>query len=574
MKDKQRRLIDKLKSVDHKPGKAMSGSARMRRRQDRLIGKLHRAHGVRVSLYLRRRSARDDAETPVTPEGRHLTHDEFEAVHGAHPEDMQRVLEFAAAHEMEVLDQDPLKRRVRLKGTPDQIKKAFNVDLLYFERPDGRHHGHEGPVHVPESLEGIVTSVFGLDTRPVARKQSPRPTEPRHRTPTPRRAPARRKSTPLPKLNPHLTPLDVGKAYNFPSHLDGSGQCIGLVQLDGGFDPDELKTYFAQLGVDFDVDKQLTTHGENRYGKGAFKMDAEVTMDIELAASLAPGAKFVVYFAEDNSTDARSFVDTVIDAIHDKKHTPSVVSISWASPEYAWADADGGRSSEAQEMAEQIRDAAEHLRVTVCVSSGDYGSLGSDPSEWPECEDYLQVTFPGSVPHALACGGTTLHAPKGRYARETAWEESTGGISAFFERPGFQKTANVPPVPDDGYRPGFKGAGVPDVAGHAELYKPGYMVLVHGHWAPDPDFLDGMGGGGTSAAAPVWAALVARLSQGLGRRLGFLNPELYALMGTKAFHPITEGKNGDDGRYDAGPGWNAVTGLGTPNGMELLKLLE
>jgi kumamolisin len=148
---------------------------------------------------------------------------------------------------------------------------------------------------------------------------------------------------------------------------------------------------------------------------------------------------------------------------------------------------------------------------------------------------------------------------------ETVWNDGTqggatgGGVSAQFPLPSWQATAGVP-------KHGHKtGRGVPDVAADADP-ETGYQVYVDGQ---------AMVIGGTSAVAPLWAALTCRLAQSLGRPLGLLQPLLYASVTpghtAPGFRDITSGSNG---AYSAGPGWDACTGLGSPEGTALLAALQ
>jgi kumamolisin len=128
-------------------------------------------------------------------------------------------------------------------------------------------------------------------------------------------------------------------------------------------------------------------------------------------------------------------------------------------------------------------------------------------------------------------------------------------VSEFFAVPSFQQSASVPKAPN-----GFVGRGVPDVAGDADP-QTGYSVVVDGQQTVI---------GGTSAVAPLWAALLARINQSLGSSVGYLNPLLYTANVESSLHDITVGNNGG---YSAGPGWDACTGLGSPNGAALLQAL-
>jgi kumamolisin len=175
--------------------------------------------------------------------------------------------------------------------------------------------------------------------------------------------------------------------------------------------------------------------------------------------------------------------------------------------------------------------------------------------------------FPASSPHALACGGTSLHADlsTGVITAETVWNDGAGGgatgggVSRTFPLPGWQATAGVPASPA-----GTAGRGVPDVAGNADPVT-GYRVLVDGQETVI---------GGTSAVAPLMAALAARLAQAVGNHLGLLQTTLYS--GVRPGQPVAAVRDittGSNGAYSAGPGWDACTGLGVPIGAALLSAL-
>jgi hypothetical protein len=179
----------------------------------------------------------------------------------------------------------------------------------------------------------------------------------------------------------------------------------------------------------------------------------------------------------------------------------------------------------------------------VTAAAGDNGS--NDGERGNHCD------YPASSPHVLGCGGTSLHV-NGANISETVWNDGAqggatgGGFSSLFPLPSWQTNAAA-------------SRGVPDVAGVADP-ETGYVVDVDGQQ---------MVIGGTSAVAPLWAALVARLNQALGKRLGFINPTLYALAGV--FRDIV---NGTNGAFSARPGWDACTGLGVPIGNKLLASLK
>jgi kumamolisin len=281
-------------------------------------------------------------------------------------------------------------------------------------------------------------------------------------------------------------------------------------------------------------------------------------LDIEVAGAVAPEARIVVYFAP--NTDA-GFLDAIATAIHDASNHPSVISISWGGPEAAWT------TQAMQAMDQAFQDAAA-LGVTVCCAAGDDGS--SDIRDPQQDDGRLHADFPASSPYALACGGTRLQGSGSTISSEVAWNEGRnggatgGGVSDVFPLPSWQASAHVPPSGNPGRH---TGRGLPDVAGDADPVT-GYVIQV-----------DGQQGiiGGTSAVAPLWAGLVALINQRLGHAVGYLNPILYRLPATAgAFHGITTGNNditGHHGPYPAGPGWDACTGWGSPDGAKLLQAL-
>ncbi len=254
-------------------------------------------------------------------------------------------------------------------------------------------------------------------------------------------------------------------------------------------------------------------------------------LDIEVVGAVAPGVTIVVYFAP--NTD-QGFIDAVSTAVHDTTHKPSVVSVSWGESEDAW-------SAQARTQMEQILTEAAGLGVTVTVASGDNGSTDA------VSDGQQHVDFPASAPHALGCGGTVA-ARIGRDDRVRDGVErppgggaTGGGISRQFTLPSYQANASVPVNVDTQ----AAGRGVPDVCGNADP-QTGYVIRVDGAEQTI---------GGTSAVAPLWAGLTARLNEHLGAPLGFMQPLLYPLLGSGSFHDIT---SGDNGSYAAGTGWDAL----------------
>ena len=464
---------------------------------------------------------------------KYLTRAQFAASHGAEPQDLASIAAFAQAHELSVVDSDAARRSVVLSGTAQAMNAAFGVELQQFEHASGTYRGRTGTISVPGDLAAIVEGVFGLDDRPAAD-----PHFQRYQPVLGMRSVAAKA----------FTPPQLAKLYDFPD-ADGAGQCIGIIELGGGYKPADLATYFAALGIaNPKVKAVLVDHAKN-HPTNANSADGEVLLDIEVAGAVAPKATIAVYFAPNTTA---GFLDAITTAVHDNVNKPSVISISWGAAEKNW-------TTQAMTQYDQAFQAAAAMGVTICVASGDNGSSDG------VADGQVHVDFPASSPNVLACGGTKLLASSAtKISSEVVWNEGAttsatgGGVSGFFALPPWQSKAGVPVSAGTG---GKAGRGVPDVAGDADPAT-GYEVRVDGQ-----NFVIG----GTSAVAPLWAGLVALLNQKLGQPVGFLNPLLYgSLVGKGGTHDITHGNNGS---YSAKSGWDPCTGWGSPNGAKLLKAL-
>jgi kumamolisin len=345
----------------------------------------------------------------------------------------------------------------------------------------------------------------------------------------------------------------VAQLYNFPAGLTGDGECIGILEFGGGYTTSDLDTYFQGLGIATPSITAVSVDGvTNQPAPGQDSPDTEVMLDIEVSGSVAPGASFVVYFSDFTE---QGWVDAVTTAVHDSVHNPSVLSISWgyAEGQLIW-------SAAAIQAVNEAFQAAAAMGVTVCCAAGDDGSRDQVDDGLAHCD------FPCTSAFVLACGGTTLQSSGNGITSETVWNDGPnggatgGGISDSIDPPTWQAKANVPPSVNPDAR---IGRGVPDVAGNADP-ETGYQILA-----------DGQTGivGGTSAVAPLWAGLIALINQKLGTPVGFLNPLLYSQLATaSALNDITVGNNditGQIGGYAAGPGWDACTGYGSPNGAAI-----
>ncbi len=521
--------------------KSLAGSEREPLAGSRSTGPVNPHERIEVTLYLRAPITSNLADLiSEQAQGKHppLTREEYAATQRAAHEDLAKVEQFAREHDLTVVETDPVRRRMVLAGTAAAMSAAFATELQQYEHPGGSYRGRTGPLHIPETLEPIIVGVFGLDNRPQAHPHLQRYVL----TGLPIRAAAGGAS---------YTPPQLAQLYDFPTApTTGSGQCIALIELGGGYTTADLQTYFQQASIPLPAVISVSVDGgQNTPAGNPDSADGEVDLDIEVAGSIAPGAKIAVYFAP--NTD-QGFLDAITQATHDTTNNPSVISISWGGPKSTW-------TAQAMQTMDQALQAAASLGITVCCAAGDSGS--SDGVS----DGKAHVDFPASSTYALACGGTRLEAANNVVTSEVVWNDSAtsatgGGISDVFPLPSWQANANVPVSVNDKHA----GRGVPDVAGDADP-QTGYRIHVDGQ---DVVF------GGTSAVAPLWAALIALINQKRGKPAGYLNPTLYQdyaqLTQANALRDITSGNNGS---YSAQTGWDACTGLGTPDGAKLLALL-
>lgn len=531
----------------------LPGSERAELAGARAAGPLDDSATITVTLVLRRRA--HVPESLVTgPET--VTSAQLGERYGADPADIARVTSVLGTRGLTVTGTQPGSRRMKVSGTIAALSAAFGttLTLVTSPHPDGTgpvsHRYRLGSLSVPAELSGVVTAVLGLDDRPVARPQFRRPGAVAGRTIAPEGTVAPEAGAAA--MAGPLTAVQVASFYKFPAGTDGTGQTIAIIELGGGYTASDLDSYFSGLGLATPpVTAVGVDGGSNSPGQPA---DGEVELDIEVAGAVAPKAAQVVYFAP--NTD-QGFIDAISEAVH-ATPTPAVVSISWGQSEDQWSGQ--GRSA----MDAAFADAAA-LGVTVCVAAGDNGS-----SDDPNSASGVHCDFPASSPHALACGGTKLAGDVSSYTitSEVVWNELAnregaggGGVSDVFPLPAWQGTAGVPTVAGGT----STGRGVPDVAGNADPVT-GYLVVVDGQQQPI---------GGTSAVAPLWAGLIARLAQATGKKFGLLQPLLYAGVTPGAPAPgFNDILQGDNGAYKAGAGWDPCTGLGSPNGTELLTRLS
>lgn len=497
--------------------------------KDLLIEALSTRERMTLSVYLRPRPDGPPIAEPLF-EGRTLSREEFERVHGTSPEELDVAVQYFVDQGFEIMQSDLSRHLISISGDRELIEKVFKVRLGRYRTPQGESYiAPDVEITIPLPLKDIVVEVLGLDSSTQARTFL-------------------RSS-----VNPSVSyvPPQIARAYRYPVGLDGTGECVGLIELGGGFRQSDISAYFSQLGLKPPEVLAVNVDGGSNSPGTPTGPDGEVMLDIEVVGSIAPGSKVAVYFAPNTN---QGFIDAISQAVHDRINSPSVISISWGGPEVSW-------SFSSMRLMQQVLAEANALGVTVTVAAGDNGSTDG-------VNDGLQhVDFPASAPNALACGGTSLLLDSnGNISSQVTWNDLStsggatgGGVSSFFPVPSYQAGVSVPPSVNPG---SFRGRGVPDVSGNADP-NTGYRVLVDG---------SELVFGGTSAVAPLIAALLLLLNQQVGHGQGFVHPNWYTLeektigQTTPAFFDVTLGTNG---AYHAGTGWDPCTGLGSPFGTAI-----
>ncbi len=515
------------------------------------VGKLDPKEKIDVTIDL------SGPEMPAADEyvGQTLTPDELAEKYGTKKADADKVAKVLRKFGLKVEEVSLASRSMRVSGTIAAMEAAFRPGLaLMRSASQGEYRGRQGSLQIPAELKGLVKSVLGLDQRRMAKRKA------RNRAGA---------SNPLQALGP----ADLESRYNFPAG-DCAGQQIAIAEFGGGFIASDVTAYCTKFQRPvpqiqaISVDAPAYTLAQilalpPRQRAEELDNSIEVMMDVEVVAGLCAKAAISVYFSTFDQQGWVDLLDKVIAA------RPVVCSVSWGL-----AEDDPSWSASARTAIDNRLNAARLLGITTFISSGDDGS--GDQID----DGKAHVDFPSCSPNALSVGGTML-TQSGSSVKEVTWWDSPGrrtnngggatggGVSIFFSRPAWQnvkvKSLNSKSI---------DGRVVPDVAALAG--DPMYELVVVGH--PQAN-------GGTSASTPLWAALVARINALLppAKQQRFLTPLLYQNgptgqpVGKASSRDITSGNNTSNPKpgkgYSAGPGFDAVTGWGVPDGVKLLSAL-
>lgn len=367
------------------------------------------------------------------------------------------------------------------------------------------------------------------------------------------------------------TPLSMRTAYGIEPLIQkgytGKGQTVvDIVSFGSPTLQQDINVFSQRFGLPPITIQQISPINEPVYDPRGDRpgWGDETTLDVEIIHALAPDANIVVLVspvAETEGTIGLPEFRQLLQYTIDHK-LGSIVSLSWGASEATLTDAAG--QAEVHKWDALFQQATTQDGITLLASSGDNGATDFTDLQGSKLSPTATSSFPNDDPWVVSVGGTSLHR-NGNGFTESAWSNSGGGMSKFFAKPSYQQT-----LPASAQSLLQNRRGLPDVSGNADP-STGLAMYEHGSWST---------AGGTSASAPMWAALVAIANQMAGHSLGFINPALYKIAAStryqQDFHDITVGNNSVSGQgvqiegYNAVPGWDAVTGLGTPNAMSLL----
>lgn len=512
------------------------------------LGPADPAQTLTLSFPLRRRSPDGLAallaaiEDPHSPLYHHyLTPAQYAAAYGPSQQAREQAGAALRALGFVVATVESDSGLIEATATVRDIEAALGVRLYRFRAANGADYiAPDADPRLPVALDSVVSGVVGLDTRPVVRRSL-------SRTETGARQVG----------GGGLDPSALRAAYDVTpltsKGLDGSGVTIALAEIDR-FRQSDVTAYDSAFALNGAGTQVISVAG------GAQSVSPEPVLDIEVLHAIAPRARILVY---ESGPDLGRLVQMFDRIVSDNR--AQVVSISLGACELG-VDPSSRRGLLA--ALDNDFQRADAQGMSVLVSSGDSGAYS--------CQDnHLSVDIPSSSPYVTAVGGTALFLSSGdRYSSEDGWEGPLegagggGGLSVFYHLPSWQTGPGV----SNSYSNGMRQ--VPDISADADPLT-GYRVYYSGDnkclgsacWTVI---------GGTSAAAPFWAGLIALADQQGKRKLGFLNPALYAIGsagasgGASPFHDVTGGGNL---YYPATPGWDYSTGWGSPDAAAIVAAL-
>lgn len=490
----------------------------------------------------------------------------FQERFGAKPESLNALRSFAEQNNLKVVESDLRSGRVVLSGTAENVQNAFKVQLETVDTGAGSILTYNGSIKIPKDLAPHVRSVFGLEEGIAARPQAKLvllndeakgPSSPVGDLQMQKQAagtggPVELKD--FTKQGGYLA-TDIAKAQNMPLRTGGEGQHGAYVSVSGGIDLKDYNAFFPKHGLEQPKPLQIIEVGRGKNNPGNPRNgDVENALDGQIMQSVAPRANISMIIG---SNDNRGYVDAFERGIFPKNGEAqnTVISSSWG----LWERSQMKPLTTALSI---LFKQATIRGVQVFAAAGDHGAGAS------YLKPLYQTEYPAADPNVVGVGGLkTVIGQNGKFSYVGGWDEGPGsatggGISTIFGRPTWQKDAN-PFVNKD---TGRSGRGVPDIATNAAP-STGYPVR----------FGNGMEGvsGGTSAAAPLYAGMMLNINAELAllgiKPVAPLNPWMYYRASSDMFNNVPNGSNYG---YEAGKGWNPVTGLGWVDGTKMLEAMK
>ena len=496
-----------------------------------------------IGMQLRNPSGLDsllsDIYDPNSPQyHQYLTPDQFEQMFAPTSDQVQQVITYLQSQGMTITGVAPNNLLIDATATVSQVQSAFSVKINTYQAGSHTFYANTNSPSVPTSISQLITSIGGLDNsvqyQPLYQRMV------KH----------------IQKYGAALAtpsgfgPKDLTGAYDATSlqnaGIMGDNQTVALFELDG-YQTSDVTQYFQNYGMATPNISNVLVDGYNgAAGQGAI----EVELDMEVVGALAPHASQIVY---EGPNTTQGLNDTYNQIVHENK--AHIVSISWGLCE-AYSGA-----AELQTLDNIFKQGAAQ-GMAFFAAAGDSGAY--------DCGDgTLSVDSPASDPYVTGVGGTNLQLNAGAYGSESVWSNPSdtsrspngagggGGISNTFSEPSWQTGR----VAQGGNRE------VPDVSADADPAT-GYATYctVTNAGCPSTGWITV---GGTSAAAPLWAGSTALINQYLlsqGKTIiGSANPSLYGLFSASKqlspFHDVTSGNNL---HYNAGPGYDMASGIGSP----------
>jgi subtilase family serine protease len=471
-------------------------------------------------------SALSALENPRSPRFRQfISPQAFGARFGISAAALARVVDALQARGFRIVASYPQRTALVVSGRAGAASRLLAVRLEnYVDAARRTFHAPVGSPSIPSFLRASVTGVTGLDSRPRWRAED----------------------VPLGGLSPQTAPTAYDIAPLRSAGFSGRGMTIAIISFSA-YDPTDPAGFAAKFGIPGPAPRVLPVGDGTTDTSGAI----EANLDIDVVRSIAPGAQILFYEAPNTSSGYTDAIDRIV-----ADHRADIISSSWGQCELEY----GSRAGDSRALA-----AADAAGISMFVSSGDQGAYDCQAGNLPDHR--LSVDWPASSAGAIGVGGTRLNlAADGTYRSEGAWEDALsgagggGGVSTGDRRPSWQSAPGVLNSYSNGRRQ------VPDVSADADPGT-GWLTYSSGSFGEV---------GGTSAAAPFWAASTLLIRQyaaahGVGA-LGYVNPMLYALASSRQrFPPFHDVVLGGNRYYQTTPGWDPATGLGSPDVYNLAR---